>query len=100
MGRAYSRSDRIECGSLGRWPRMVWIRAVGPRGAGADRRHVRVGVIPGGWPFGNKWPERCDVPIHGPSGCIGGACAFIRVNSCHSWFHPRTAPHLTALARK
>jgi hypothetical protein len=64
-----------------------------------ERCHVQVGMVSGGWPFGNKWPERCDVPIHGPSGCIAAA-VLIRDNWCRSWFHPRTAPHLTAFARK
>jgi hypothetical protein len=82
---------RVRVGVIpGRWP---------PGNNWPRRCHVQVGMVSGGWPFGNKWPERCDVPIHGPSGCIAAA-VLIRDNSCHSWFHPRTAPHLTAFARK
>jgi hypothetical protein len=44
MGRAFSPSDRIECGYLGRWPRLVWIRAVGPRGA----ERCQFGLVDGG----------------------------------------------------
>jgi hypothetical protein len=31
MGRAFSPSERTQSGHLGRWPRLVWFRAVGPR---------------------------------------------------------------------
>ncbi len=98
MGRAYSPFGVIECGYLGRWPRLVWIRAVGPRGMGAFSCPGWCGIGPVGR-LGDKGLERCEVPNRVPTGFIAAAI-LIRDNSCHSWFHLLSTVHLTALVRK
>ena len=37
MGRAFSPSEMIQSGNLGRWPRLVWLRAFGPPGLQMSR---------------------------------------------------------------